>query len=74
MQCSAHHINPNRSADYSLDRNGADDGTGAIAAIGATGIRPRDGSRGSGPRRREFSNFTRAVPSPANIICRVGKI
>ena len=42
MQCSAHHINPNRSADYSLDRNGVDDGTGAIAAIGATGIRPRE--------------------------------
>jgi len=51
MQCSAHHINPNRSADYSLDRNGADDGTGAISAIGAIGIRPRDGSSGSGPRR-----------------------
>jgi len=44
------HINRGRSLDHNLDRNGADDGTGATAAIGATDIRPHDGSSGSGRR------------------------
>jgi hypothetical protein len=38
------------SLGRSLDRNGADDGTGATAATGATDIRPRDGNSGIGRR------------------------
>jgi hypothetical protein len=37
-------INPDRRPGHNPDRNGADDGTGAIAA---SGIRPRGGSSGS---------------------------
>jgi hypothetical protein len=40
-------INLGRRVGHNLDRNGADDGTGATAA---TGIRRRDGSSGSGLR------------------------
>ena len=40
-------INRGRSPDHNLDRNGADDATGAI---GATDIRQSDDSGGSGPR------------------------
>ena len=43
----AQQINPGRSPDHRLDRNGVDDGIGATAA---TGIHRRDGSSGSGRR------------------------
>ena len=41
-------INPGRRPD----RTGANDGADATAAIGANDIRPRDGSSGSGHRRK----------------------
>ena len=44
----AQQINPGLSLVENLDRNGADDGTGATAAID---IRPRDGGNGGGHRR-----------------------
>ena len=47
--------------DRNRDRNGDDDGTGATAAIGATDIRPRDGSSGTG---RPHSNRAGIVGSP----------
>jgi hypothetical protein len=54
----ARRINPGRSPDHNLDRNGADDGTGATAA---TDIRPRDGSSDSG---RHHSSMACIVGSP----------
>ena len=41
----ARRINPGRSPDHNLDRNGADDGTGA------SDIRPRDDNGGNRKRR-----------------------
>ena len=41
-------INPGRGRDYNLDRNGADDGSGASDA---TDIHPHDDSSRSGRRR-----------------------
>ena len=54
-------LNPGRSPDHNLDRNGADDGTDATAAIRATDIRPRDGNNGNG---RRHSNMASLVGNP----------